>query len=94
MPSAGHSSVHPGSPGGQNGTARARSRRIVSADIAVGDAEPVRVTVENTRSPDDHWTVSVPVEPKDGADKVTFGNATAWAPRTGRIEPGRVVGLL
>ncbi|MFF0732328.1 hypothetical protein ACFYVK_12015 [Streptomyces chartreusis] len=37
---------------------------------------------------------SVPVELKEGADKVTFGNATAWASCIDRIEMGRVVGLL
>ncbi|MFD8042108.1 cellulosome protein [Streptomyces chartreusis] len=65
-----------------------------TADITVGDAEPVKVTFKNTWSPDDYWTVSVPVELKEGANKVAFGNATAWAPRIDRIELGRVVGLL
>ncbi|TXS49239.1 cellulosome protein [Streptomyces sp. uw30] len=62
-----------------------------TADITVGDAAPVRVTFKNTWSPDDYWTVSVPVELRQGPNKVTFGNATAWAPNIDRIELGRVV---
>lgn len=64
-----------------------------TADITVGDAAPVTVTFKNTWSPDDYWTVCVPVELEEGANKVTFGNATAWAPRIDRIELGRVVGM-
>ncbi|MGW1952713.1 hypothetical protein ACWCPI_08085 [Streptomyces sp. NPDC001920] len=36
--------------------------------------------------------VGIPVDPAEGADKVTFGNASAWAPSIGRIELGRVIG--
>lgn len=54
----------------------------------------MKVTFKNTRSPDGYWTVSAPVELKEGADQVTFGNATAWAPRIDRIALGWLVGLL
>ncbi|KUL21211.1 CBM35 domain-containing protein [Streptomyces regalis] len=62
-----------------------------TADITVGDAEPVKVTFKNTWSSDDYWTLGVPVDLKKGSNKVTFGNATAWAPNIERIELGRVV---
>ncbi|MFJ8538960.1 cellulosome protein [Streptomyces sp. NPDC093591] len=62
-----------------------------TADITVGNAEPVKVTFKNTWSADDYWTLGVPVELKKGANHVTFGNATAWAPHIDRIELGRVV---
>ncbi|GHG99999.1 CBM35 domain-containing protein [Streptomyces lanatus] len=62
-----------------------------TADITVGDAAPVRVTFKNTWSADDYWTVGVPVDLKKGSNKVTLGNATAWAPNIDRIELGRVV---
>ncbi|MFF7162073.1 CBM35 domain-containing protein [Streptomyces sp. NPDC008086] len=62
-----------------------------TADITVGNAAPVKVTFKNTWSPDDYWTVGVPVELRKGSNKVTFGNATAWAPDIDRIELGRVV---
>ncbi|QOV40683.1 cellulosome protein [Streptomyces ferrugineus] len=64
-----------------------------TADITVGDGAPVRVTFKNTWSSDDYWTVGVPVDLRKGSNKVTFGNATAWAPDIDRIELGRVVGL-
>ncbi|MGW1674633.1 CBM35 domain-containing protein [Streptomyces sp. NPDC002324] len=63
-----------------------------TADITVGAAEPRRVTFKNTWGWDDYWTVGVPVDLKKGANKVTFGNAGAWAPNIDRIEVGRVVG--
>ncbi|GGZ67100.1 CBM35 domain-containing protein [Streptomyces bluensis] len=63
-----------------------------TADITVGTAAPLKVTFKNTWSWDDYWTVGVPVDLKKGANKVTFGNASAWAPDIDRIELGRVVG--
>ncbi|MPY50792.1 CBM35 domain-containing protein [Streptomyces acidicola] len=63
-----------------------------TADITVGTAAPRKVTFKNTWSWDDYWTVGVPVDLKKGANKVTFGNAGAWAPNIDRIELGRVVG--
>ncbi|GHH87003.1 CBM35 domain-containing protein [Streptomyces capitiformicae] len=63
-----------------------------TADITVGDGEPRKATFKNTWSWDDYWTVGVPVDLKKGANKVTFGNATAWAPNIDRIELGRVIG--
>ncbi|MGW0844101.1 CBM35 domain-containing protein [Streptomyces sp. NPDC002787] len=63
-----------------------------TADITVGGGEPRKVTFKNTWSWDDYWTVGVPVDLKKGANKVTFGNAGAWAPNIDRIEVGRVVG--
>ncbi|MFI1732652.1 CBM35 domain-containing protein [Streptomyces acidicola] len=63
-----------------------------TADITVGTDAPLKVTFKNTWSPDDYWTVGVPVDLKKGANKVTFGNASAWAPDIDRIELGRVVG--
>lgn len=63
-----------------------------TADITVGSAAPRRVTFKNTWSLDDYWTVGVPVDLRRGSNKVTFGNATAWAPNIDRIELGRVVG--
>ncbi|MEV6381477.1 CBM35 domain-containing protein [Streptomyces sp. NPDC051773] len=63
-----------------------------TADITVGDGEPRTVTFKNTWGWDDYWTVGVPVDLKKGANKVTFGNAGAWAPNIDRIEVGRVVG--
>ncbi|MGN9760020.1 CBM35 domain-containing protein [Streptomyces sp. SD31] len=62
-----------------------------TADITVGNAAPVKVTFKNTWSSDDYWTLGVPVDLKKGANNVTFGNATAWAPNIDRIEVGRVV---
>ncbi|MBC2900249.1 CBM35 domain-containing protein [Streptomyces cupreus] len=62
-----------------------------TADITVGSEDPKRVTFKNTWSWDDYWTVAVPVDLKEGANKVTFGNASAWAPNIDRIELGRVV---
>ncbi|WP_369275290.1 CBM35 domain-containing protein [Streptomyces sp. R11] len=62
-----------------------------TADVTVGSAEPVKVTFKNTWSPDDYWTVGIPVELRSGSNKVTFGNAAAWAPDIARIELGRVV---
>jgi hypothetical protein len=63
-----------------------------TADITVGDAAPVRVTFKNTWSWDDYWTQGVPVDLAKGVNKVTFGNASAWAPNVDRIELGRVSG--
>ncbi|MFG2346915.1 CBM35 domain-containing protein [Streptomyces phaeochromogenes] len=63
-----------------------------TADITVGTSAPQKVTFKNTWSWDDYWTVSVPVDLKKGSNKVTFGNASAWAPNIDRIELGRVVG--
>ncbi|MET9831046.1 CBM35 domain-containing protein [Streptomyces sp. NPDC006385] len=63
-----------------------------TADIRVGSAAPVKVTFKNTWSWDDYWTVGVPVDLEKGANEVTFGNATAWAPNIDRIELGRVIG--
>ena len=61
-----------------------------TADITVGNAAPVKVTFKNTWSSDDYWTLGVPVDLEKGSNKVTFGNATAWAPDIDRIELGRV----
>ncbi|WP_328869426.1 cellulosome protein [Streptomyces sp. NBC_00287] len=63
-----------------------------TADVTVGSETPKKVTFKNTWSWDDYWTVAVPVDLKEGANKVTFGNASAWAPNIDRIELGRVVG--
>ncbi|MFG2133729.1 CBM35 domain-containing protein [Streptomyces sp. NPDC048751] len=63
-----------------------------TADITVGSAAPRRVTFKNTWSLEDYWTVGVPVDLRKGSNKVTFGNAAAWAPNIDRIELGRVVG--
>lgn len=63
-----------------------------TADITVGTAAPRKVTFKNTWSWDDYWTVGVPVDLRKGSTKVTFGNATAWAPNIDRIELGRVIG--
>ncbi|MDO0930992.1 CBM35 domain-containing protein [Streptomyces sp. DG2A-72] len=63
-----------------------------TADITVGSGSPRRVTFKNTWSADDYWTLGVPVELKKGSNKVTFGNATAWAPDIDRIELARVLG--
>ncbi|MCC9709977.1 cellulosome protein [Streptomyces sp. MNU76] len=63
-----------------------------TADITVGDGEPRTVTFKNTWGWDDYWTVGVPVDLREGSNKVTFGNASAWAPNIDRIEVGRVVG--
>jgi hypothetical protein len=63
-----------------------------TADITVGGGAPQKVTFKNTWSWDDYWTLGVPVDLKRGANKVTFGNATAWAPNIDRIELGRVIG--
>lgn len=63
-----------------------------TADITVGTGAPKKVTFKNTWSWDDYWTVGVPVDLKKGSNKVTFGNASAWAPNIDRIELGRVIG--
>jgi hypothetical protein len=63
-----------------------------TADITVGGAAPKRVTFKNTWSWDDYWTLGVPVDLRKGANTVTFGNATGWAPNIDRIELGRVLG--
>lgn len=63
-----------------------------TADITVGADAPRKVTFKNTWSWDDYWTLGVPVDLKQGANKVTFGNASAWAPDIDRIEVGRIVG--
>ncbi|MEU9954978.1 CBM35 domain-containing protein [Streptomyces sp. NPDC050982] len=63
-----------------------------TADITVGTAAPQKVTFKNTWSWDDYWTLGVPVDLKKGSNKVTFGNAGAWAPNIDRIELGRVIG--
>lgn len=63
-----------------------------TADLTVGDGRPRTVTFKNTWSWDDYWTLGVPVDLEKGANTVTFGNATAWAPDIDRIELGRVVG--
>ncbi|GHB62766.1 hypothetical protein GCM10010306_065510 [Streptomyces umbrinus] len=63
-----------------------------TADITVGTSAPQKVTFKNTWSWDDYWTVGVPVDLKKGSNKVTFGNASAWAPNIDRIELGRVIG--
>ncbi|MBC9725449.1 CBM35 domain-containing protein [Streptomyces sp. TRM68367] len=61
-----------------------------TADVTVGSGAPQKVTFKNTWSWDDYWTVGVPVDFEQGANKVRFGNATAWAPDIDRIELGRV----
>jgi hypothetical protein len=63
-----------------------------TADITVGSGTPRKVTFKNTWSWDDYWTLGVPVDLKQGPNKVTFGNASTWAPNIDRIELGRVVG--
>ncbi|MEV0172178.1 CBM35 domain-containing protein [Streptomyces sp. NPDC050803] len=63
-----------------------------TADITVDGGAPQKATFKNTWSWDDYWTLAVPVDLKEGTNKVTFGNATAWAPNIDRIELGRVVG--
>jgi hypothetical protein len=63
-----------------------------TADITVGTGAPRKVTFKNTWSWDDYWTVGVPVDLRKGPNKVTFANATAWAPNIDRIELGRVIG--
>lgn len=63
-----------------------------TADITVGHGRPRTVTFKNTWSADDYWTVGVPVDLRKGANSVTFGNASAWAPDIDRIELGRIVG--
>ncbi|PIM66311.1 cellulosome protein [Streptomyces sp. JV178] len=63
-----------------------------TADITVGTGAPRKVTFKNTWSSDDYWTVGVPVDLRKGPNKVTFANATAWAPNIDRIELGRVIG--
>ncbi|MEF9901605.1 CBM35 domain-containing protein [Streptomyces sp. P9-A2] len=63
-----------------------------TADITVGSATPRKVTFKNTWSWDDYWTLSVPVDLKEGSNSVTFGNTSAWAPNIDRIELGRVIG--
>ncbi|MEU6228277.1 CBM35 domain-containing protein [Streptomyces sp. NPDC047042] len=63
-----------------------------TADLTVGSAAPRKVTFKNTWGWDDYWTLGVPVDLKAGPNKVTFGNASAWAPNIDRIELGRVIG--
>ncbi|MBQ0851490.1 cellulosome protein [Streptomyces sp. BH-SS-21] len=63
-----------------------------TADITVGGAAPVRATFKNTWGWHDYWTLSVPVELEKGSNKVTFANASGWAPDIDRIELGRIVG--
>jgi hypothetical protein len=63
-----------------------------TADLTVGTAAPRTVTFKNTWGWDDYWTLGVPVDLKAGSNKVTFGNASAWAPNIDRIELGRVIG--
>ncbi|MCL6739482.1 CBM35 domain-containing protein [Streptomyces neyagawaensis] len=63
-----------------------------TADITVGTGAPRKVTFKNTWSWDDYWTVGVPVDLRKGPNKITFANATAWAPNIDRIELGRVIG--
>ncbi|MEV1065789.1 cellulosome protein [Streptomyces sp. NPDC050263] len=62
-----------------------------TADITIGAGAPRRVTFKNTWSWDDYWTLGVPVDLEEGANGVTFANATAWAPNIDRIELGRIV---
>ncbi|MFF1440209.1 CBM35 domain-containing protein [Streptomyces sp. NPDC058295] len=61
-----------------------------TADVTVGAGAPRRLTFKNTWSPEDYWTLGVPVDLRKGADSVTFRNATSRAPRICRIELGRV----
>ncbi|MEU9187538.1 CBM35 domain-containing protein [Streptomyces sp. NPDC048484] len=63
-----------------------------TADITVGTTAPLTATFKNTWGWDDYWTLAVPVDLKKGSNKVTFGNADAWAPNIDRIELGRVIG--
>ncbi|MFJ8545040.1 CBM35 domain-containing protein [Streptomyces sp. NPDC093586] len=63
-----------------------------TADVRVGAGTPQKVTFKNTWSWDDYWTLSVPVDLRKGANNITFGNASAWAPNIDRIELGRVIG--
>ncbi|MDX2547470.1 CBM35 domain-containing protein [Streptomyces sp. WI04-05B] len=63
-----------------------------TADLTVGTSTPRTVTFKNTWGWDDYWTLGVPVDLKAGSNKVTFGNASAWAPNIDRIELGRVIG--
>ncbi|NEC88596.1 CBM35 domain-containing protein [Streptomyces sp. SID12501] len=63
-----------------------------TADLTVGAGAPRTVTFKNTWGWDDYWTLGVPVDLKAGPNKVTFGNASAWAPNIDRIELGRVIG--
>ncbi|MFJ1812374.1 MULTISPECIES: CBM35 domain-containing protein [unclassified Streptomyces] len=62
-----------------------------TADLTVGSGAPTRVAFKNTWSPHDYWTLGVPVDLREGANSVTFRNATGWAPQIGRIELGRVL---
>ncbi|MFH0178526.1 CBM35 domain-containing protein [Streptomyces cacaoi] len=61
-----------------------------TADLTVGGGAPRRLTFKNTWSRDDYWTLGVPVDLREGADSVTFRNATGRAPRIARIELGRI----
>ncbi|MFF4658473.1 LacI family DNA-binding transcriptional regulator [Streptomyces sp. NPDC001381] len=63
-----------------------------TADITVGARDPLRVTFKNTWSPDDFWTLAVPVDLEEGRSTVAFGNADGAAPDIAGIELGRVVG--
>ncbi|MEU9063044.1 CBM35 domain-containing protein [Streptomyces sp. NPDC048430] len=62
-----------------------------TADVTVG-GRTQKVTFKNTWSWDDFWTLGVPVELKKGANTVTFGNASAWAPNLDRIQLAPVRG--
>ncbi|WP_416982625.1 cellulosome protein [Streptomyces sp. T028] len=63
-----------------------------TADITVGGGAPLRATFKNTWSPDDFWTLAVPVDLAEGTNTVTFGNANGPAPDIARIDLGRIVG--
>ncbi|MGW2047283.1 CBM35 domain-containing protein [Streptomyces sp. NPDC001858] len=62
-----------------------------TADITIGASAARRVVFKNTWSSDDYWTLGVPVDLEKGSNRVTFGNASGWAPNIDRIELGRVV---
>ncbi|MEV8311700.1 CBM35 domain-containing protein [Streptomyces flavidovirens] len=62
-----------------------------TVDITVGGTTR-KVTFKNTWSWDDFWTLGVPVELKAGANTITFGNASAWAPNIDRIQLAPVRG--
>ncbi|MFJ2213861.1 CBM35 domain-containing protein [Streptomyces sp. NPDC101062] len=62
-----------------------------TADVTVGGATR-KVTFKNTWSWDDFWTIGVPVTLKQGANTLTIGNASAWAPNIDKIELAPVRG--
>ncbi|MFJ8109070.1 cellulosome protein [Streptomyces sp. NPDC096132] len=78
----------------RRGNGHAYNTDIVSrtADITVGTGAPLRVTFKNTWSPDDYWTLAVPVDLEEGRNTLTFGNADGPAPDIAGIELGRIVG--